>query len=141
MPRWPAQTDLQRFARYVKRKGDCLLWTGGQIGRPSRRYGKFFVRGHRNLRAHRWVYEMIFGSVPTGLVLDHLCNESLCVNVLHLEPVPQRVNIQRALGVTDERCVNGHDLRLVRATRYARGRMCARCNADAAARYRERKRA
>jgi hypothetical protein len=64
--------------------------------------------------AHRIVYEMHRGPIPSGLVLDHLCRTAACVNPWHLEPVAQGVNIERGLhGYTPLRnlCRNGlHDI-------------------------------
>lgn len=45
--------------------------------------------------AHRIFYEELFGPVPDGLVLDHLCRHPDCVNPEHLEPVTQRENCRR----------------------------------------------
>jgi hypothetical protein len=54
--------------------------------------------------AHRVYYERRHGPIPAGLPLDHLCRVPRCVNPDHLEPVPQRVNVHRGIGlkVTDE---------------------------------------
>jgi hypothetical protein len=36
-----------------------------------------------------------FGEIPDGLMLDHLCRNTACVNPSHLEPVTNSVNVQR----------------------------------------------
>jgi hypothetical protein len=48
-----------------------------------------------NHPAHRVVWELIVGPIPEGLVLDHRCSNTRCVNPGHMEPVPQRINSQR----------------------------------------------
>jgi len=64
-------------------------------------YGKccYKVNGGRiDARAHKFGYEKLIGSVPDGLVLDHLCRVRDCVNPWHLEPVEPIVNYRRGNG-------------------------------------------
>lgn len=68
----------------------CMLWTGAK----SDGYGIFWAEG-RNVPAHRWVYERFYGPIPEGLQPDHLCRVRHCVNPNHLEPVTQKVNLNR----------------------------------------------
>ncbi|MDQ1426633.1 MAG: hypothetical protein QOK39_109 [Acidimicrobiaceae bacterium] len=44
---------------------------------------------------HRWSYEQLVGPIPDGLVLDHLCRVTACVNPAHLEPVTLAENFRR----------------------------------------------
>jgi len=72
----------------------CWLWRGA----PSRGgYGRIHVGGGaaRDRYAHVVFFEDAKGTVPSGLVLDHLCGVTRCVNPAHLEPVTQRVNLRR----------------------------------------------
>ena len=87
--------------------GPCWLWIGG------RHTGGYGSDGGR--LAHRVAYELITGSIPIGLQLDHLCHVRLCVRPEHLEPVPARENIIRsdapnAIAVRTGRCARGHEL-------------------------------
>lgn len=70
----------------------CWEWKGsmGVYGYGTWKYKK------KNYRAHRIVYELVVGKIPEGLVLDHLCKNKKCVNPEHLEPVTQKVNVQRS---------------------------------------------
>jgi hypothetical protein len=51
--------------------------------------------GERSVQAHRASYEYHVGSIPEGMVIDHLCRTPLCVNPLHLEVVTIRENTAR----------------------------------------------
>ena len=85
-----AITFEERVWLKVNKTETCWLWTGSASGG----YGTMAVHGVVN-RAHRVVYELLRGPIPDGMVLDHLCRVTLCVNPDHLEPVPHAVNIQR----------------------------------------------
>ncbi len=60
--------------------------------------------------AHRVLYTLIKGNIPSGLTIDHLCKIRHCINPEHLEPVTLRENIRR--GTPHNRiktyCVHGH---------------------------------
>lgn len=72
----------------------CWEWTG-VINHAG--YGTLLVKGRRK-QAHRYTYERLVGPIPDGLVIDHLCRNTRCVNPEHLEPVPHPENVRR--GVT-----------------------------------------
>lgn len=70
------------------------------------------------LRAHRVAYLLAHGTIPQGLVLDHLCGLKQCCNVAHLEAVTQGENMRRYWAsreyeprqhMTHDRCVRGHE--------------------------------
>lgn len=56
-------------------RGDCWAWTGYK--RDG--YGQWRGNG-----AHRHSYELIHGSIPTGMVVMHSCDIRDCVNPAHL---------------------------------------------------------
>src|SRR5215470_43505 len=92
----------------------CWIWTGG---RTSSGYGSVSRHG-RNTTAHRAVYELARGQVPDGLVVDHLCRNSLCCCPDHLEVVTNQENVRRgdAAWINGDRqrskshCLQGHPL-------------------------------
>ena len=49
----------------------------------------------RNVKLHRWTYELMVAPIPAGLELDHLCFTEACINPYHCEPVPKAVNLAR----------------------------------------------
>lgn len=106
----PASTPLlDRIATKFTVGDGCWQWTAAQDGRG---YGQVARGGRTGMgKAHRVVYELLVGPVPDGLVLDHLCRNTLCVRPSHLEPVPQGENIRRgSQGVaSNPHCKNGHE--------------------------------
>jgi len=89
------ETVQARFWRRVER-GDpdaCWLWRGGTTaGRQG--YGRFYD-GCRKVYPHRFSYELHYGSIPPGYVVDHHCRVPLCVNPRHLEAVSLSENTLR----------------------------------------------
>ena len=83
--------DLQRFISKIDSTGECWLWKGGSRGHG---YGAMNING-KTTPAHRISYELFKGSIPEGLVIDHLCRIHQCVNPKHLEAVTQGENIRR----------------------------------------------
>jgi hypothetical protein len=57
--------------------GPCWLWTAGTVNAG---YGKF---GSGKL-AHRVAYELVYGTIPSGLFVLHHCDVRTCVNPTHL---------------------------------------------------------
>lgn len=107
--------------------------------------------------AHRYVYESIRGPIPEGLVLDHLCRNTSCVNPDHLEPVTYGENFRRGAGTgmalwdgrmpvnpksLQTHCIHGHEFTTENTYwRTRTNRKCRQCANSAARRYRARKRA
>ena len=65
----------------------CWPWTGA---RTHQGYG--YAEGEG---AHRVIYARVNGPIPAGLVIDHLCNNPVCVNPAHLEAVTRTENTRR----------------------------------------------
>lgn len=104
----------ERFERDQAYTGDCIVWTGTL---SSTGYGCLSIENVPVL-AHRYAYERVYGPIPQGLEIDHLCRNRACVNLAHLEPVTCKVNVNRGslAHVNRERaanaktCRNGHPL-------------------------------
>ncbi|MBA2707160.1 MAG: HNH endonuclease [Gemmatimonadaceae bacterium] len=63
----------------------CWEWAGS---RAVNGYGHFQHKG-KTKSAHRALYEQLVGPIPDGHHLHHLCENRLCINPDHLEPVPK----------------------------------------------------
>lgn len=77
--------NFVRFMQFVifvgERRSDCWEWSGSC---PGGRHGHFSI-GAGTVKAHRWIYELLHGPIPDGLVIRHKCDNAKCVNPLHLE--------------------------------------------------------
>lgn len=112
---WLTESEFRRFASKVAAPttpNDCLEWVGGK---QRQGYGTFRLRGSSHL-AHRVSYRNWVGSVPEGLVLDHLCRNRACVNPTHLEPKTVGDNNRAPGSLIGEynriktHCNRGHEL-------------------------------
>ena len=103
------ENPLESFMSKIHFEDNCWIW---QSGKDKDGYGLFKVWG-KTYRAHRWIYEQLVESIPTGLQIDHLCRIPPCVNLDHLEPVTCRVNLLRgntfnSLNAQKTHCLRGH---------------------------------
>jgi hypothetical protein len=140
----------QRFEeKYIPEPNSgCWLWMAaltpagyGMIGRPG-------GRGQNPLMAHRASWELHRGPIPEGLHIDHLCRNPACVNPDHLEPVTQRENLLRGVGISalnsqKTHCVNGHEFTAENTYIFPRDgtRQCRACRREADAQRKPRRRA
>lgn len=140
-------SEVERFISKVEVGPDCWLWEG--VGNPAG-YGIFFTypsaREQVNRPAHRYAYELANGPVPEGLVIDHLCKNPRCVKPSHLEPVTQRENVMRGVGLSKinaekTHCKRGHEFTEGNTYWYMNRRTCRACNRIKARAYQERKKA
>ena len=138
MSKWRGLTTDERFhKKYAIRQDGCWEWQGSVI--PQRAsghnfYGVFYWDGKQGY-AHRYAYEQAHGAMPEGLVTDHLCRRTRCVNPDHLEPVTHKENILRGVGACSvnarkTHCKHGHEF--TKENTYIRpmsrrGRDCQTC--------------
>lgn len=83
---------IDRFWAKIKVDiNNCWLWQG-KLNDSG--YGKMRING-KDMRIHRFAYELYKAKIPKGLVLDHLCRVRNCANPEHLEPVTRAENTRR----------------------------------------------
>jgi len=62
-------------------------------------YGRYAGRNAEGkpkwIPSHRISYEIYKGPIPTGLTIDHLCRNTICINPDHLEAVTAKENSLR----------------------------------------------
>lgn len=59
----------------------CWEWLAGKT---EAGYGKFTLGGGVTFRAHRLMWELVFGEIPEGLCVLHTCDSPPCCNPRHL---------------------------------------------------------
>lgn len=89
----------------------CLVWTGPMHSREP--YGYAHFDGRPQL-VHRVAYEAWVGPIPDGHVIDHLCENTRCIEPTHLEAVQSGVNVLRGNGwgaknARKTHCPHGHE--------------------------------
>lgn len=120
---------MARLSENVAIEGECIVWTGAR----AQGYGRLHRNGGSEL-VHRLAYQLVYGPIPPGYDLDHLCRNRACFNPDHLEPVTRGENVRRGhpFRRRKEVCKHGHPLtgenvRIV----YCRGRnpsvVCVEC--------------
>lgn len=149
------ETDLERFeAKYKILPSGHWIWTGAKnTSIIGTQYGEATYEG-RVEGAHRVAWRLYRGPIPDGLVIDHVCRKTLCVNPDHLQPVTFKDNALRgesplAANAAKTHCAHGHELAgdnlVIRNRPSGPSRDCRECNRRRARentrRYRARKRA
>lgn len=91
----------------------CWTWKAATGGKGKHIYGIMLnpISGKME-GAHRISYETYVSRIPSGLEIDHLCRNTLCINPEHLEPVTRSVNLRRGInhGRDATHCKRGHPL-------------------------------
>lgn len=91
----------------VDRTDEHHLWTGATTGKG---YGNYWHPERKtNTPAHVFAWERVYGPVPDGYELHHLCHVRLCVDPAHLQPltVQEHRLIHGKAEVTH--CPQGHE--------------------------------
>jgi predicted XRE-type DNA-binding protein len=86
------KTQANRFWSKVQKldKESCWIWQGAKFWDN---YGMFKI-DNLNLRAHRVAYEIANGSIETGKLILHRCDNKLCCNPHHLYQGDQKQNMK-----------------------------------------------
>jgi hypothetical protein len=138
----------ERILRRVDVQADgCWLWTGAARHGRSGGYARLKVAG-RMRPVHCVAYEAFVGPIPDGLVIDHLCRNTLCANPAHLEPVTIGENLLRgdtfqAKNARKTHCPKNHpyddENTYHRATSRGPARGCRACAREATRQWRARR--
>jgi len=139
---WGKNTRENIEARFVA-DDECLIWTGfvANLHRSPTGYGR--VNFDKKIwYVHRLVWTWNRGPIPEGMTVDHLCQNTLCQNVDHMELVSSAENRRRC---TDRATMCGNGLhpypenrRRVKTTGES---YCQVCNREASARSYQRSKA
>ena len=105
---------------------DCWEWpTKSKLG-----YGTVYLKDHKKtMLVRRLSYTIVNEKIQDGMVIDHLCRNTSCVNPEHLEAVTPKTNILRgvsnsAVNAKKEFCIRGHN----RWGKQRKGRRCLECH-------------
>ena len=114
----------------------CIEW---ERRRSEHGYGIFTHQSRGNL-AHRVAYNLIRGSIPDDLEIDHLCRNKPCFCPAHLEAVTHIENLRRAPDWTEfhsrkTHCPQGHPYTAENTRMYQGRRFCRECGRDAERKY------
>ena len=131
------QSDLDRFFSRIAihPATKCWLWCGSC---DRHGYAQFWSQG-KNTRAHKFIFELHYGSLLEGEQIDHVrvrgCLYRSCVNPYHLEAVSLQENLSRGtnFNLSKKQCIHGHLFSHANTYWYRGRRICKVC-----ARLRER---
>ena len=135
-------TIMNLMGQLVIQENGCAIWPG----RLKKGYAEVSYQSKKR-KLHRLLYEYFVGTVPEGMVLDHLCRNRACGNFAHLEPVTVGVNVLRgesfsAVNKQKATCLRGHVLEgeNIRISKDGK-RICRPCMRDHGKKHRNKKKA
>ena len=122
--------DLEEMRQLIARRcrpdeNGCLIWDGYCL----KGYPQTHIRRKSRL-VHRVLYFVERGPIPEEMQIDHICNQTKCLNIEHLQLTTAKENTLRssnpcALHYRKEFCSKGHEFDKV-ITRG--GRTCRACS-------------
>jgi len=136
------------FPRTVALENGCIEWTGPTNWRG---YGTTHYNDglFKSDKVHRVFYYLQVGIIPPLMTIDHMCNNTKCVNVEHMQLATRADNTRRRNKDPSmiEYCKRGHHLagdNLIITWRgrkevHVRTRKCRACHNEEARLYRAKK--
>ena len=116
--------------------GDCLEWNGTMT---TKGYGQLVHEG-RTWLVHRFFEQKRHGSIPEGVIVEHICDNPLCYKDEHLLRSSIQRNTTKALGKDSgfihanslkTTCLQGHTYNEENIYRDGRGhRQCKQCRRE-----------
>ena len=104
-------SELLKFKlSYTEEDSGCMVWKKSVRGG----YGQFKIKGER-FPAHRIAKHLELGKLDLSLVVDHVCQNKLCVNPKHLRQISVGDNVLCGTAPTANNaaklfCNKGHEL-------------------------------
>lgn len=138
---------IKRFRQLftVSDNEECWAWN---VAQKRHKYPGTSYRG-KYASAHRLSYAIFIGPIPRGVLVMHLCDNTICVNPSHLmlgtdkDNALDMVRKGRRKGpdkyLAEKRarthCPNGHEFNEKNTAKAHRGRACRACQKESYRRY------
>lgn len=130
---------LERFWGFVEMIPfhSCWEWTGPKSGSRKGRYYGYFKINKKNIKAHRFSYELHKGKIPETILVCHSCDNPGCCNPDHLflgthaDNMRDCANKGRTAGAKIIQCRRGHPYDDANTYKFKNGTSERRCRACA----------
>lgn len=104
---------IRRVAeRQLMAPGGCIYttYTPGSHGYAQVRWRVALPEGDvdYDMLIHRLVWRVVYGPIPDGMTVDHICRNRRCVNWLHLRLLSNKVNGTLNGNALKTECPQGH---------------------------------